>query len=61
MKVSPGDIAEASKLSQALDSMKRALNLLDEVECTSTAAAHLDLAISVLERDLGVPANPQAG
>lgn len=61
MKFSLGEVSETSTLGQALDLMKRALDLLDEVESTSTAAAHLDLAISVLERDLDVPANAQAG
>lgn len=59
MRVSLGEATMASKLSQAMELMKSALDLLDEAESTSTAAAHLDFAISVLGKDLGMP--PKAG
>jgi len=59
MQLSLGEATEASKLSQAMELMKSALELLDEAESSSTAAAHLDFAISVLGKDLGM--SPTAG
>ena len=59
MERSVGEVSETSKVCQALSHMQSALNLLDEVESASPAAAHLDMAISVLKREIDrSPGNP---